>query len=295
MSPLAGSRAPSTLARSLYAGFVALAIVCAGAAPSNRAHAQAAGLTVAQSDSAKEARLRELKALYDKGLLSRSVFLDEQRRILRAGPPAPQAAVATSPAPPPGASGLRPGNRWDYAVIDSRKGLRAQRSFEIEQASSFAIVERIRLENGKTLNAEHHSGSYLTMLGGMQFAPYYLALQPAPFQGTVDLARVYGGDACETREVAGADYAMPIECEIKAKIAGPDRVTVPAGTFEAVRVHVVIHSQRPLGRARQHIADGDFWVSPKAGRLIKAAVQYDASGPWTETMELVSTNVVAGR
>jgi hypothetical protein len=283
--------------RVLRAGLIGLALVGTHATICERVQAQAArpAAEVAQSDADREARLHELKALYDKGLISRSVFLDEQRRILRNEAATPATGTAARAEQSSSAGGLRPGDHWDYVVVDSRKGFRAQRSFEIEQSSNFAIVERIRLENGKTLTAEHHKGPYLTMLGGMQFAPYYLALQSVAFQGTVDLTRVYGGDACETRVVAGADYAMPIECEIKAKVAGPDRVTVPAGTFEAVRVHVAIHSQRPLGRARQHIASGDFWVSTKAGRLIKSTVQYDASGPWTETMELVSTNVAGNQ
>jgi len=208
---------------------------------------------------------------------------------------APAAASAPATAAEPattGPGGLRQGDRWDYVVVDSRKGGRVQRSFEIEQTSDVTIVERIRLEDGKTLSAEHRKGAYLSMSGGMQFAPYYLALQPVTAQGRLRSVKVVGGDACATREEGGGDYASAHECQIEAVIAGSDRVTVPAGTFDTIRVHVAIDSEAVRGlRIRQHIGDGDFWISPKAGRLVKATVKYDASRPWTETMELESTSV----
>jgi len=251
----------------------------------------------APAGGGKEARLRELKDLKDKGLVSEEVYREEQRRILAEPTPAPQPSLTpvalASPAPvtdraAAGAAGLRPGDRWDYIVVDSRKGLPAQRSFEIEQADAYAIVERIHLEDGKTFTAQHHKGPYLSMPGGMQFAPYYLALQTVALPGPLGEIKVLGGDACATRVAAGGDYASVLECVIKADVAGRDRVTVPAGTFEAVRVRVTILSQRPLGRARQHIGDGDYWISPQAGRLIKATVKYHGPHPWTETMELAA-------
>jgi len=269
-----------------------------------------APVAAAPAARGKEERLRELKALKDKGLIADEVYDEEQHRILAepTPPSSPQpaassvamAAPAAAPTPAPaaqpaaaGPSGLRPGDRWDYVVIDSRNGGRAQRSFEIEQASQFAILEHIQLEDGKTLSVEHRKGPYLSLSGGMQFAPYYLALQPVVVEGPVGAVRIEGGDACATRELEPGDKGSALECEIQANIAGRDRVTVPAGTFDAVRVHVAIYSQRPLGRARQHIGDGDFWFSPEAGRVIKAAVKYEASRPWTETMELVGMQVAA--
>lgn len=251
----------------------------------------------ASAGTSKEARLRELKDLKDKGLVSDEVYREEQRRILVEPTPAPHPALTpvalASPTPATdraaaGGAGLRPGDRWDYTVVDSRKGFPAQRSFEIEQADAYAIVERIRLEDGKTLTAQHHKGPYLSMLGGMQFAPYYLALQTVAVPGPLGEIKVLGGDACATRVAAGGDYASVLECVIKAEVAGRDRVTVPAGTFDAIRVHVTIISQRPLGRARQHIGDGDYWISPQAGRLIKATVKYHGPHPWTETMQLAA-------
>jgi len=261
-------------------------------------------LAAAPAGRSKEERLRELKALNDKGLIADEVYDEEQRRILAEPTPAAQpatssvamAAPAAAPAPAPAAAGpggLRPGDRWDYVVVDSRKGGRVQRSFEIEQASAHAIIEQIRLEDGKVLSAEHHKGAYLSMLGGMQFAPYHLALQPVVVEGPLDAVRMESGDACATRVLEPGDNGSALECEITANIAGRDRVTVPAGTFNAVRIHVMIYSQRPLGRARQHISDGDFWFSSEAGRLVKAAVTYHASRPWTETMELVGMQVAA--
>jgi len=259
---------------------------------------QSAAAPVARS---KEERLRELKALKAKGLIADEVYDEEQHRILAEPTPAAKpatssvamAAPAAAPAPAAtGPGGLRPGDRWEYTVVDSRKGSPARRSFEIAQTSDLAVFERIRLEDGKTVTAEHRKGPYLIMLGGMQFSPYYLALQPVAMQGPVGSVRVLGGDACATREEGTGDYGVSHDCEIRAEIAETDRVTVPAGTYLAIRVRVTIDSQAKGGlNVRRHVGDGDFWISAKAGRLIKATVKYDASRPWTETMELESTNV----
>ena len=82
------------------------------------------------------------------------------------------------------------------------------------------------------------------------------------------------------------------ECEVSAVFEGSDTVTVPAGTFQAQRVRVKVYQQvwgsTAAGNLSGVIADGQFWISPKAGRIVKAVIEYEADRPWTETMELVS-------
>jgi len=268
-----------------------LALVCAAAAAAEHAHAQAAGLTLAQADSAKEARLRELKALYDKGLISKPVFLDEQRRVLRDERPAPAATATPSAVSAPGAGGLRPGHRWEYAVVSSRRSWPSKRLYEIEQASDAAIVERVVMEDGRILSAEHHKGAYVDMTGGMQFSPYYFAFRLVPDVGSIGAVKVEHGDPCAYGEKNPYNTA---DCEVTAKFEGVDMVSVPAGDFEAHRVHVEIAQiiwGFTTGQRSRSIAVGTFWISPKAGRIVKASVRYGVGGWRTDTMELVSTNV----
>lgn len=181
------------------------------------------------------------------------------------------------------------GDRWEYVYVDSRKEEPRTRTFTIVNLDRDAIAEQIDIGGVKKLSATHHKGEYLSMVGGMQFAPYYAAFQERLLDKSETTLSVDGGDACATREDRGGDYATASECEVKAQFAGRDRVTVPAGMFDAVRVHVTIDAQQISGfNLRQHIGDGDFWVSSETRRIVKAIVRYDAERPWTETMELVS-------
>jgi hypothetical protein len=206
----------------------------------------------------------------------------------------PAAAPAPAPVDPPPieAGGLRQGDRWEYALIDSRKGRSERRSYSIEQASANAIVELIQLDDGRMLAVEHHGGAYLNLVGGMQFAPYYLAFEPVAVAGPVGHVKAEGGDACETRIEGGGDYATSIECQVSAEFTDLESVTVPAGTFQAQVVHVTIVSE-VFGnwRRKESLVDARFWMSPETKRIVKAEVRYDAARPWTETMELVSYRV----
>jgi hypothetical protein len=289
----ATNRRQCARARALHAGLITLALVCAGAAASDGANAQVAGLTVAQADPAKEGRLHELKALYDKGLISRSVFLDEQRRILRGEPPAPAAVSAPAPAVAPGAGGLRAGYRWEYAVVDSSGGLPFKRLFEIEQASDSSIVERVVMEDGSTRTAQHRKGAYLDMSGGMQFSPYYFAFKLVPDVGPIRDVKVENGDPCA---YGTKNTYNTYDCEVVVKFEGEEVVSVPAGNFAAQVVRVEITQiiwGFTTGQRSRSIAFGRFWLAPKAGRLVKASVTY--RGSRTERMELISTNVALAR
>jgi len=272
--------------RPLYAGLIALALVCAHGAASDHAHAQVAGrtLTVAQSDPAKEARLRELKALYDKGLISKSVFLAEQRRILSGKPPLARDDVGSGAAA--SAGGLRPGDRWVYRYRDSRQRVPVTRSFEIAQAGAAAIVESISLEDGRRLSAEHRAGGYLHALAGLQFAPYYFSFARLGELRSVGELRVEGGGVC------GVDV-LPVEhteCVARAEFVGTEIVSVPAGHFGAhvIRVTVAQESTGRWGTRLQSIIDATFWLSPPVGRLVKATTRHHGDAPWSETMELVA-------
>jgi len=217
--------------------------------------------------------------------------------VRKSSTPASVAAVpSTSLSAPPvsepevGPGGLRAGERWEYRFVDSRDGRAQSRQFEISQADRQTIVERVTLADGGTLLAQHRGGAYLDLAGGMQFAPYYLAFG-GTMGGSIDGLRAQGGDACATRRVYGGDYASSFECLIRAEFSGSEEISVPAGTFRANRVRVAVDAERiggapgprtiPVLRAR-------YWIAPRAGRLVKGVVEYDAEQPWTETMELVS-------
>jgi hypothetical protein len=284
--------AEGALAHALRLGLIGLALVGAGAAMSDRAHAQSVQQSAAgaQSDQSKEARLRELKALYDKGLLSRAVFLDEQRRILRAEPTVQQPAAAASLTGPPGAGGLRAGNRWEYAVVNLRRPLPFKRLFEISDARDHAIVERVVTEDGRIVTAEHQKGAYVDMSVGMQFAPYYFAFKRVPDLGPISDVKIKNGDPCA---YGGRNPYNMYECEVVVKFVGAETVSVPAGTFEAqvVRVEITQNTKGfTTGWRSRSIAIARYWFVPKTGRFVRAVIR-SGDGSRGETMELISTNV----
>jgi len=207
-------------------------------------------------------------------------------------PPGEAAPPSTAAASPPmaaiGRGGLRQGDHWEYSYRDTRNFRAALRRFGIVQINPVEIVEQVQLETGKRLIDEHHEGAYLDMRAGMQFAPYYFALQDAPASGWVDSVKVEGGAACDHWS-ASADWSAG-DCRVRAHFLGSASVHVQAGTFDARRVHVTIDqygSER--GHSEHwHIADADYWYSPAAGRLVKAVISHEDGRAWTETMELVS-------
>jgi hypothetical protein len=215
-----------------------------------------------------------------------------------ASPAAPQPLAAMPPTPTPAPAkpvaievgGLRQGDRWEYAFVDSRNGRPTSRRFEIEQIDGDSIVERIEMKDGRRVTVAHHRGAYLNMLGGMQLAPYYFGFQPEAATGPVGSLKAEGGDACASRSDAGGDYQLMYECEIQADSLGIESIAVPAGTFPAHVVRVTVDAQAFGGHnaRRFNVVNARFWISPKAGRIVKAMITYEADHPWTETMELVS-------
>jgi len=188
-----------------------------------------------------------------------------------------ESAPPRSMPPAAGPGGLGEGNRWEYRYIDSRNGRTTSRRFEITRVDASTIVERIELENGKVL--------------GMQYAPYYRAFQRDAVIGPTDSLRVESGDACATRRINANDYAASHECLVRAEPVGTETINVPAGTFQTQVVRVIVKSEAfggHRGAQSSVVSDAKFWISPKAGRIVKAVVNYEADRPWTETMELAS-------
>jgi len=223
---------------------------------------------------------------------------DQEQIPTATSPAAPQPRVAMSPASAPastqppaiGVAGLRQGDRWEYTIVDSRNGRAASRAFEIEQVDEKSIVERIEMEDRSNRTAAHRSGAYLNMPGGMQFAPYYFAFQPDAATSPIGEVKAEGGDACASRPDVGYSYQLTYDCEIRADFLGIESVTVPAGTFPAHAVRITVDAQAWGGHNahRFNLINARFWISAKAGRIVKAVITHEADPPWTETMELVS-------
>jgi len=197
--------------------------------------------------------------------------------------------------PSGGFGGLRSGDRWEYRYVDSRNGRAGARSFEIEQFADGQIVERIELEDGAMLTATHHGGAYLDMHGGMQFAPYYSAYTSRSLPQSMPALEVLGGDACEQ---GPKTIYRTAECEVIAELVGTETVSVPAGTFESQVVRVKVRQEvwsSALAYLSGPVAEAKYWISPAAGRIVRAEIRYDLERPWTETMELVSYRRSADR
>lgn len=80
------------------------------------------------------------------------------------------------------------------------------------------------------------------------------------------------------------DLSLPGKTEVEGKLGNWEDVTVPAGTFHAIRGHV---SCRVIGREGAHDqVDITYWYAPKVNRFVKYQYVSNTEGNWDA--ELVS-------
>ncbi|MGE0388213.1 MAG: caspase domain-containing protein [Gammaproteobacteria bacterium] len=123
------------------------------------------------------------------------------------------------------------GDRWEYRRREMNAGRTSSALVQVSQVARNAILESIQVDGGVGVQVSHATGVYLSSPGMLQFSPYLRAYLP---EGSgEDLGQV-------TLQAVSTCSSVHIECRAKARIAGREQVTVPAGTFDAARVEVEI-------------------------------------------------------
>ena len=193
---------------------------------------------------------------------------------LKAPSATPAAVVAVTEPPAAAVARLlaeipKAGDTWTYRLVslDRRDEFRQQRyTVSVTATPGGMITDRYSLDEGKSGLGRHQRGGYLVGMGPTIFSPYLPAFEEALTTGT--LGRIDVGDgAC----------AQGYTCSAEARVAGRERISVPAGTFDAIKV-VVTQNWGPgtAGGGQQNQVAQMYgarvmtiWYAPEAKRAVK--------------------------
>lgn len=178
-------------------------------------------------------------------------------------PAAPALAVPPAPAAAPqaaGPGGLAVGDTWTYRM--ARGGSqRAAHEVKLTSVTPESIVEEV-LGEGPAQRVEHRKGGYLTPVGDITvFSPYLLTLN------TTTPGMRLGVDNFDSR-TCNAGWS----CSLSARVSGRERVQVPAGTFDAVRVDISQSWSTPSqtnDRGEMVSRTMTVWYAPEVKRAVK--------------------------
>jgi uncharacterized caspase-like protein len=152
------------------------------------------------------------------------------------------------------------GDRWDYEFINLSTKQRTSSSVEVTAVSPEGILDMGASGRGESRARAHSAGPSLELTGGnLQFSPYLLSFGAPKI-----------GETWRNLEPQGADFCRQggVICYFEAKVIGSEKITIPAGTFDAVKV-VIDLNMRSAGGAtvwRQYT----YWFAESAKRVVKA-------------------------
>jgi hypothetical protein len=169
-------------------------------------------------------------------------------------PPSAPAAKAESRLP-------SEGDAWTYRLSEPGAAQRTY-SVKVSSVSPAAIVEQYAIEGGPSAEWTHKGEREVVTLGKSVFAPYLMSFGDMP---TGAIGRVRSVDrAC----------GVTFICEAVARVVAWERVTVPAGTFDTVKVEVR-QNWRPAAIAGPTSAQANGgrillgWYAPAVKRAVK--------------------------
>ena len=160
----------------------------------------------------------------------------------------------------------RQGDSWTYRLTEPRRFFgpkQSSYSVSVLAVSDSGILERYATKGGTSGEWMHTKGSYLVALGPSLFSPYLANFESLP-----------SGLSLETA-IADKGCSGSYFCAASAKVDGWETVTVPAGTFNTVKVTV-----RHLWFARSASFGGGskayegsrlltVWYAPEVKRAVK--------------------------
>ena len=203
---------------------------------------------------------------------SRPTTIAMEARVAPPATPAPPVAApaqvaSIAPAPGPARPGMpKAGDRWTYRYVDpSRPSDASTLSVEVKGAAGDAILEAATRSDGKTSEWAYGPGTYIIGFDTMTvFAPYLAAfggLRDGQSWSDIEFQRM---GACSNGRA---------QCRATGKVAGRERVTTPAGAFDALRVEVTLTGSL-FGRvASLGSTDFVFWYAEAAKRIVKASAR----------------------
>jgi len=156
------------------------------------------------------------------------------------------------------------GDRWVYEVRQSGKTF--QTSVEVRTVYENTIVDFARLPNGGGRERAHSSILQLVGIapGIAGFAPYLPAVHPMREGEKLNVLPSLWG------------CGQQATCDVSARIAGREQVTVKAGSYNAWKVEIQVQFNYIGGKPR--VADFVYWYAPEAKRMVR--YQYRLRSGW---------------
>ena len=187
--------------------------------------------------------------------------------------PKPEAPVAAAPkpapaeppvAPPAARSPLLPvpGDTWSYRYVDGfRRGEVDRLTYRVERVGETGIDETLRVQKRPDYASRITVPREPRFVGhaGLEyappdFAPYLQAFQPLE----------QGAALPAVNRVFTSDATIPMTM----RVAGREKVTVPAGTFDAIKVVAEGRGESFVNRIPMHSVV-TIWYAPEARRFVK--------------------------
>jgi hypothetical protein len=179
------------------------------------------------------------------------------------------------------------GERWVYEARDSdRPSNRYQAIVEVQEVTADSIADVFRTREGAHVTQTHEAGAFLRAMapGVANFSPYLRAFQE--LRGGESWSNVHFKQLWE----CGVGL---IDCTATARVVGREKVTVPAGTFDAWTIVVKL----TLGMAGSASGYGElhYWLAEEVRRFVKfqSRIRFEVGGhySWPQPnmeLELVS-------
>lgn len=167
------------------------------------------------------------------------------------------------------------GDEWEYKSTDRMFGKHGKLVLRVKAATSAGVIEELRWNDASVF--EWVFDGKATALGTPNeaeflFAPHWDGV------GSLDQVRVEGGRSVCTR--------LDISCTLNLKVAGTEKLTIPAGTFDAVRLEgwLMLASRSGSGSAKVTI-----WYSMEHRRLLKqVGEKFNGNIKYNEVLELTA-------
>lgn len=156
----------------------------------------------------------------------------------------------------------KPGDQWTYEGRDlDQPGITRRVVFEVRSANAQEIIEAGRRDSGDAFELTHRAGAYVrgSPGGPMHFAPFFRAFD------AFSAGRRWAKVPFEDFGLCTLDPNL--QCRVDAVVTGRERVTVPAGTFDAWRIDATVNFG---GAAKGATRTWTYWFADDVRRFVKA-------------------------
>lgn len=157
----------------------------------------------------------------------------------------------------------KPGDTWTYQARDmDAPDAKRRVVFEVKAVGEGGIVEVGKRDDGSGFETTHRAGAYLRGVpggGAVYFSPYFRAFEP------FTAGQRWSNVPFEAMGLCSADPNL--HCRVDALVAGRERVTVSAGTFDAWKIEATVNYG---GNARGATRTWTYWFADEVRRPVKA-------------------------